>query len=940
MNRNGNGGNGRRENFSGTGGNRPGGTAPPHARPLDPDPEPFRGPEGGSFPEPGCEDIPDKLWTVLDGMDAVVYVADLETDEILYANRFVRRYPKPEHLPYTCWALLHGRDRRCDHCKVAELLDSEGRPTGVRHREISEFPEARWWSVFEQAVPWANGRRARLSVGFEITDRKRAEDLMRIQRDLGIALSSHTHLPAAIEQSLRAAMEISGLDAGGIYLVDPATGCLELAHAEGLPRPYVAKAARLPVDSPQARVVYSGVPVFTRHDRVVPESEAILTGAGLKAFACIPVKHDGRVIAALVAASRTSEVVPPESAKALEAIAAQIGAAIVRLEAEEELRESEGNLQSLFETVEDFLFILSREGGLLHWNRAVEKRTGYSPEEIARMSVPDFHPPESRDEAAAAFRELAAGSTSFCHVPLLTRDGTLIPVESKVVEGRWSGRPVLIGFSRDITERKRTEDELARHRDRLEEMVKERTAELETANRELRQEVGERRRAEEALQWELAVNQAVARLSGALIAVSPDVASIAAMVLEKGMELTGARYGGACSINPRAGRDQEIPVAEMENGRVHALPEESAKRSEARLAQRFRKAWGQALDSPRPFFANTTAPAPHDDPVAPDPGRSTRNLLYVPVKLGRERVGRIVLADPQRPFDLRSLGAVERLAELYALALDRARFEREKQRMEGQLCQAQKMQSLGVLVAGIAHEINNPVNLLMFNVPLLQRIWADLLPVMEESAETGPSRPGFGGFPYPFLRDNLEPMLADTNMAVNRVAKIVADLKSFSGRSEVREKRPVDLNDAVKNAERLMRTSSRKHGVDLDVRLASGVPKVLGNLHSLEQIVLNLALNALEAVGDDHGRVSLTSEAGAGRRSAVLRVTDNGRGMDPSLGAKIFDPFFSEKRDQGGTGLGLSITYSLVEAHGGTIDYRTAPGRGTTFIVSLPACGE
>lgn len=252
-----------------------------------------------------------------------------------------------------------------------------------------------------------------------------------------------------------------------------------------------------------------------------------------------------------------------------------------------------------------------------------------------------------------------------------------------------------------------------------------------------------------------------------------------------------------------------------------------------------------------------------------------------------------------------------------------------------QLQQAQKMKALGTLVAGMAHEINNPINLVMFNIPLFRRVWNDLLDVLREHARLHPERK-YGGLSVKFLEDNLDGLYADVEMAANRVAKIVSDLKNFSRQTKTTEKKPLDLNTVVQNAVRLAQTVLRKSPTEIVLELAEDLPLFQGNLQGLEQIVLNLSLNAIEAISHDAGRIVIATQWDKGNHRLLLTVADNGKGIDPALAGELFDPFVTDKQNQGGTGLGLSITYSLVKAHEGEIDFQSKPGKGTSFTVTFP----
>ena len=252
-----------------------------------------------------------------------------------------------------------------------------------------------------------------------------------------------------------------------------------------------------------------------------------------------------------------------------------------------------------------------------------------------------------------------------------------------------------------------------------------------------------------------------------------------------------------------------------------------------------------------------------------------------------------------------------------------------------QLQQAQKMEALGTLVAGVAHEINNPINLIMYNLPLIQKIWADFLPVLIDQKKTFPDQK-FGGFTYEFLEDNLPQLIADMDLAANRVAKIVSDLKNFSKQSNVAEKSALQVNTAVKNALRLAQTTIRKSGVQVELELGDDLPLMLGNLQSIEQIILNILINAIQAIDHQKGIIRIRSGFQKKNGRILVAISDNGCGVSAAIADKLFLPFVTDKQEVGGTGLGLSVTYGLVQAHGGDISFETHGAKGTTFTISLP----
>jgi len=263
-------------------------------------------------------------------------------------------------------------------------------------------------------------------------------------------------------------------------------------------------------------------------------------------------------------------------------------------------------------------------------------------------------------------------------------------------------------------------------------------------------------------------------------------------------------------------------------------------------------------------------------------------------------------------------------------------YEKALHDSQQQLQQAQKMETLGTLVAGVAHEINNPINLIMYNIPLLQKIWADFIPVLKARQQMEPNQK-FGGFGYDFLADNLVQLMADMEMAAHRVAKTVSDLKNFSRQSNVAEKAPLQVNSAVRNAMRLAQTTLRTSAVEVNIQLGEDLPDIEGNLQSIEQIILNIIINAVQAIDHNQGKIDVTTGLRNQDGRVYIRITDNGRGISTAISDKIFLPFITDKQSEGGTGLGLSVSYSLVKAHEGEIIFDTTPGEGTSFTVYLPS---
>ena len=258
--------------------------------------------------------------------------------------------------------------------------------------------------------------------------------------------------------------------------------------------------------------------------------------------------------------------------------------------------------------------------------------------------------------------------------------------------------------------------------------------------------------------------------------------------------------------------------------------------------------------------------------------------------------------------------------------------------LEDQLQQAQKMEALGTLVAGVAHEINNPVNLIMYNMPVMKKIWSDLLPVIEQNAQQDPGKK-YGGLTSDYLKENLHQLLSDIDFAANRIAKIVEDLKNFSKQSDVSKKESINVNTVVENSLRLAKSTLKKSRISVEMALKEKLPDIEGNRHSIGQVLLNIILNAFQAIDHDHGKILIKTGYDIKSGHVFISVSDNGPGIDPSIANKILDPFVTNKHAQGGTGLGLSVSYNLVKAHGGEITFRNRENQGAVFSIYLPVKG-
>jgi two-component system NtrC family sensor kinase len=232
--------------------------------------------------------------------------------------------------------------------------------------------------------------------------------------------------------------------------------------------------------------------------------------------------------------------------------------------------------------------------------------------------------------------------------------------------------------------------------------------------------------------------------------------------------------------------------------------------------------------------------------------------------------------------------------------------------MRGRMMESDRLAAVGELVAGVAHEVNNPLSSISAFAQLLLRD-GGLTPAQQES---------------------LEVIKSETQ----RASQVVKDLLAFSRRSDA-SREPLDLNSVLSRTLRLRGYQLTSNKIQLEADLAPELPAVIGDARQLQQVFLNLVTNAIQAMSPlGGGTLFVTSRHDASR--VLVEVGDTGPGIPDSARAHIFEPFFTTKGEGEGTGLGLSVSYGIVTAHGGTIDVVSTSSGGTTFRVSLPAVVE
>jgi len=251
-----------------------------------------------------------------------------------------------------------------------------------------------------------------------------------------------------------------------------------------------------------------------------------------------------------------------------------------------------------------------------------------------------------------------------------------------------------------------------------------------------------------------------------------------------------------------------------------------------------------------------------------------------------------------------------------------------------QLQQADKLASLGQLVSGIGHEINNPNQFIRGNIKIVKQSLEDMLPIVDEYYKSHPDLK-IAKLKYDFLRDHIMILVNDMASGSERIKGIVEGLRDFAKKDEGLLVDNVDINTLIEASIRLVYNEVHKRA-DIHLDLAENLPTFPGNSQKIEQVFVNLIVNASQAMRNNvKGLITIGTKTDG--KNLIVKVEDNGIGMKQKTMRQICDPFFTTKRSKGGTGLGLSITYRIIEEHGGNISVTSKLGEGTKFTIKIPA---
>ena len=262
--------------------------------------------------------------------------------------------------------------------------------------------------------------------------------------------------------------------------------------------------------------------------------------------------------------------------------------------------------------------------------------------------------------------------------------------------------------------------------------------------------------------------------------------------------------------------------------------------------------------------------------------------------------------------------------------------EAEMRIKQHQLLQADKLSSLGVLVATVAHEINNPNQIILTNAELLKRSTNEISVILEECAQYDRGTL-MGGLDIEESRKLLPKSAASIEECSKRIQAIAQDLKAFVRTESASDMVLLDVNQTIQTAVELFSSYIKKHSNNFSLQLAKKLPPVRGSRQRIEQVFINLILNACQAIPDPNCAIAVASRFDPLKKMIVIDVIDKGSGIPVEVLSRVREPLYSTKRTRGGTGLGLSVSESIIKAHSGTLEIVSEQGKGTIVSVCLPA---
>jgi len=855
-------------------------------------------------------------------------------------------YSEEELLSMDSLTLVHPEDREMVRETAIRMLKA-GRSSPYEYRYISKNGQTKWVLETVASIQY-QGRRATLGNFLDITERKQMEEEISHRQDTQTVLNSLLRisledipLKGLLKRTIDLIFSIPWLafeSRGSIFLVEDDPEVLVMKAQNGLEQPIQRECARVPFgrclcgQAALTQEIHFADSLNDRHeiryDSITPHGHY-----------CVPIVLAGKTLGVINMYLNEGHRRSQSEEEFLIAVANTLAGIIERKQVEEKLRESEEKYHAIFEQAADSIVLIDTSTEeIVDFNDRAHENLGYTREEFAKLKTINITAPESAEEHNKAVeRTLKSGVYAF-EIKQITKNGEKrdVTVKSGVFHNP-SGKTLVLSIWHDITERKRAEEELRRAKEQFQALVEESPLGVAMVTKDGRYQY---------------LNPKFVEMFGYTLEDIPTRQDWFAKaypdpeyrkrvisswetdqrIMAEGDEVSRPAF----TVTSKGGSEKIIQFRSvaLATGDYLIIHEDitESKRAEEELKLR-----AQILDGATDsiivhgvddnfVYVNEAACRTH--------GYSREEFMKMKITqlVAQERAsgldsdrqellekGHIVIESAH----LRKDGSIMPV-EVHARTLEsggrklfltvirditeRKQAEEERRELENRTHLNSRLASIGEIAAGIAHEINNPLTAVIGFAQLL----------MDTT-----------------IPDDAKKDIAVIYKEARRAAEVAKNLLVFARKREpVRQ--PTDINSAIREVLKLRAYEEKVNNIQVNTRFASKLPEVMADYSQLQQVFLNIIINAEAAMLEAHNGGALTVTTQKVNGTIKVSFTDNGPGIAKENLERVFDPFFTTKEVGKGTGLGLSLCHGIVVQHGGRIYAKSKWGKGSTFVVELP----
>ncbi|MEI6049035.1 MAG: PAS domain S-box protein [Bacteroidota bacterium] len=610
-------------------------------------------------------------------------------------------------------------------------------------------------------------------------------------------------------------------------------------------------------------------------------------------------------------------------------------------EAAVKLQQTRQNYLTFFNTIDELLFVLDENGNIIHTNDTGINRLGYSQEELLGKPVLMLHPVEYKDEAIRVIDEMLHGNIEYCPIPLITKTGIQIPVETRVSKGLWDGKPSIFGVSKDISQIKLSEEKFSKvfylnpSACGLDDLVTGKYIEVNEAFYTLlgfdKNEVIGKTALElgiltpdsmKELLSKADGRETVANLEANLKAKNGDIKHT--LLSSENIILQNKKYRFTVvhDITDRKLAEQTLKVSEekyrtMLNASPDGILLIDLKRTITEVSEIALELFG--ADSRDDMVGKDIMQfVPSDEiHIITEIFEKTMNegLIQNVEMIVKKRNGYLFVGETSATL----IQGTEGVPLSFMVTVRDISY---RKKMEAKQIHADRMSNLGEMAAGIAHEINQPLNIISM---VLDKI-------LFESAKTK-------SIDLEFLTNKSGKIFEN----ITRIRNIIDNVRAFSRSHDDYILTAFNVNSAIENVILMIAEQFKHLGINIDLQLEKQFPKILGNIYKFEQVIINLLINAKDAVIKKKNKqagiieMNIVIKSYQENQFLVVEVADNGIGINNDEINNVMLPFYTSKDEGKGTGLGLSICYQIIKEMNGTIDVTSESHFGTKIKIVFKA---